>query len=58
MAAWDYKVVWPKDGPRGSRPRGFLRGLGDILRGKGPDMFVQNRRESNEPVEVDRWSNW
>lgn len=58
MNSWDKKVVWPKDGPKGNRPRGFFGGLGDIVRGKGPDMFVQDRKASINPIQVDRWANW
>ena len=52
-----YKFVWPKDGPKGNRPRGTFGGFKDILTGKGPDIFVQ-RNPSVTPITADRWANW
>ncbi|KAN0096382.1 hypothetical protein V8E51_015187 [Hyaloscypha variabilis] len=51
------QMVWPKDGPKGSRHRGFFHGFKDILTGKGPDMFVQ-RYKSSAPITPERWGNW
>ncbi|KUJ16602.1 uncharacterized protein LY89DRAFT_685523 [Mollisia scopiformis] len=58
MSDWNMKVVWPKDGPMGRRKRGFFRGLNDIRKGKGPDMFVQQGRANTQPISPDRWTNW
>jgi hypothetical protein len=51
------QMVWPKDGRKGGRHRGFFRGFNDILTGKGPDMFVQ-RYKSSAPITPERWGNW
>ncbi|KAE9371420.1 hypothetical protein N431DRAFT_545678 [Stipitochalara longipes BDJ] len=51
------QMVWPKDGPKGSRRRGFFHGFNDILTGKGPDMFLQ-RHKSSTPINPERWGNW
>ncbi|KAH8803212.1 hypothetical protein F5884DRAFT_499783 [Xylogone sp. PMI_703] len=40
-----FRIIWPKDGEKGKNKRGFLRGLNDILTGRGPDMFLQTPRE-------------
>ncbi|KAE8451638.1 hypothetical protein EG329_003095 [Mollisiaceae sp. DMI_Dod_QoI] len=51
------QFVWPKDGPRGrSRRRGFFGGLNDIVKGKGPDIFIA--RQGDPPIAPERWGNW
>lgn len=51
------QMVWPKDGPKGHRPRGLFRGFCDIWTGKGPDMFLQ-RKNSKSPIDPGLWGNW
>lgn len=51
------KFVWPKEGDRGRKKRGFFGGLNDILNGKGPDIFIQ-KAKSQKAIKVDRWANW
>ncbi|KAF8850201.1 hypothetical protein BDZ45DRAFT_633260 [Acephala macrosclerotiorum] len=51
------QVVWPKDGPGGSKKRGFVKGLRDIVGGKGPDMFLQ-RKGDGTAIAPEQWGNW
>lgn len=44
--------IWPQD--RHNKSRGFGYGLWDILRGKGPDMYVGDHRH---PRPID-WTQW
>lgn len=51
------QVVWPKDGFQGKSRTGFGSRLSDILKGKGPDMFIQ-LKGSRDAIRADRWGNW
>ena len=57
MAKKKLQMVWPKEGPKGRAPRGFMGGLRDIFTGKGPDMFIQ-QRGSREAITPGQWANW
>lgn len=57
MARKKLQMVWPKDGPKGSQPRGLFGGLRDIFGGTGPDMFVQ-KAGSHEAITPGDWGNW
>ncbi|CAL3971511.1 unnamed protein product [Diplocarpon coronariae] len=51
------KFVWPKEGYKGGETRGFWGRLNDIITGKGPDIFLQEKR-SKIPIKPDEWQNW
>lgn len=55
--AWNKQFVWPREGPKGRRPRSFLSGFMDILANRGPDIFIQPKGDTT-PIKTDIWSNW
>ena len=55
--AWDKQFVWPREGQKGRRPRGFMSGFIDILTNKGPDIYITPKGDRT-PIPVDQWGNW
>ncbi|KAG4431704.1 hypothetical protein IFR05_012803 [Cadophora sp. M221] len=51
------QFVWPKDSPKGRGRRGFWGRLDNIIKGKGPDVFLQHKG-SKQPITRDEWQNW
>ncbi|TAQ84832.1 hypothetical protein B7494_g6858 [Chlorociboria aeruginascens] len=49
------QFVWPKDGRKGRDRRGWFGRLDDIVKGKGPDIFIQ--RHGSRPIRPEQWGN-
>ena len=54
----ELKFVWPKDGYKGrSGHRGFWGRLNNILTNKGPDVFIQKKKD-RRGINPEWWGNW
>ena len=51
------QYVWPRDPRISGAKTGFFGRLGDIMTGKGPDVFLAKKGD-NTKVSQDRWGNW